>query len=48
MATKESKYVISFDVNTSQLTKAFDKIRQLTTHDLMDINPNINTDQANK
>lgn len=44
----EIKYSVSFDVNMQRLNQAFDKIRQLTTHDLMEINPNINTDQANK
>lgn len=47
MATKESKYVISFDVNTSQLTKAFDKIRDLSTADLKKISPQIDDKQLN-
>ena len=40
----EIKYSVSFDVNMQRLNQAFDKIRQLTTHDLMKINPDINTD----
>ena len=44
----EIKYSVSFDVNMQRLNQAFDKIRQLTAHDLMKINPNINTDQATK
>lgn len=40
----EIKYSVSFDVNMQHLNQAFDKIRQLTTHDLMKINPDINTD----
>ena len=44
----EIKYSVSFDVNMQHLNQAFDKIRQLTAHDLMKINPNINTDQATK
>ena len=35
MATKESNYVINLDVNTSKLTKALDKIRDLNTTDLI-------------
>ena len=44
----EIKYSVSFDVNMQRLNQAFDKIRKLTTHDLMKINPDINTDQATK
>ena len=43
----EIKYSVSFDVNTSQLTKAFDKIRDLSTADLKKINPQIDDKQLN-
>lgn len=43
----EIKYSVSFDVNTSQLTKAFDKIRDLSTTDLKKINPQIDDKQLN-
>ena len=43
----EIKYSVSFDVNTSQLTKAFDKTRDLSTADLKKINPQIDDKQLN-
>ena len=41
MATKggEIRYGIHFDVDIKNVTKAFDKIRDLTTSDLKKINP---------
>ena len=47
MATKESNYVINLDVNTSKLTKALDKIRDLNTTDLKKISPQIDDKQLN-
>ena len=35
----EIKYSVSFDINTQNVTKAFDKIRNLTTSDLKKISP---------
>ncbi len=42
----EIKYSVNFDVKTQQLTQAFDKIRNLSTSDLMTINPKMNLSQA--
>lgn len=43
----EIKYSVGFDVNTSQLTKAFDKIRDLSITDLKKISPHIDDKQLN-
>lgn len=42
----EIKYSVNFDVKTQQLTQAFDKIRNLSTSDLMTINPKMDLSQA--
>ena len=49
MATKggEIRYGIHFDVDIKNVTKAFDKIRDLTTSDLKKINPQIDDKQLN-
>ena len=43
----EIKYSVSFDINTQNVTKAFDKIRDLTTSDLKKISPQIDDKQLN-
>ena len=43
----EIKYSVSFDINTQNVTKAFDKIRNLTTSDLKKISPQIDDKQLN-
>ena len=43
----EIKYSVSFDINTQNVTKAFDKIRDLTTSDLKKINPEIDDKKLN-
>ena len=43
----EIKYSVGFDVNTSQLTKAFDKIRDLSPADLKKISPQIDDKKLN-
>ena len=49
MATKggEIRYGIHFDVDIKNVTKAFDKIRDLTTSDLKKISPQIDDKQLN-
>ena len=49
MATKggEIRYGIHFDVDIKNVTKAFDKIRDLTTSDLKKINPEIDDKKLN-